>query len=133
MPEFPAFFRNVEPRLSDAVKHFWGTREGQTQKQGASGQKDHGARGAVTGGAQMDAFIGLLTELVLAAGMDQRHIYNSKSLELPGFFRPTKEWDLLVVKDDQLIVAVETKSQVGSFGNNFNNRTEEAIGSAVDL
>ena len=28
---------------------------------------------------------------------------------------------------------MEFKSQVGSFGNNFNNRTEEAIGSAVDI
>jgi len=34
----------------------------------------------------------------------------------------------------QLIVALEAKSQVGpSFGNNFNNRTEEAMGSALDL
>jgi hypothetical protein len=50
------------------------------------------------------------------------------------FFRPTKEWDLLVVKNGQLIVAIEAKSQVGpSFGNNFNNRTEEAMGSALDL
>jgi hypothetical protein len=33
-----------------------------------------------------------------------------------------------------LIVAIEAKSQVGpSFGNNFNNRTEEAMGSALDL
>lgn len=33
-----------------------------------------------------------------------------------------------------LLAAIEAKSQVGpSFGNNFNNRTEEAIGSAVDL
>jgi hypothetical protein len=38
------------------------------------------------------------------------------------------------VKDGQLVVAVEAKSQVGpSFGNNFNNRTEEAMGSAMDL
>src|SRR6266567_4734967 len=28
---------------------------------------------------------------------------------------------------------IEFKSQVGSFGNNYNNRTEEAIGSAADL
>jgi hypothetical protein len=28
---------------------------------------------------------------------------------------------------------IEFKSQVGSFGNNYNNRTEEAIGSAVDV
>jgi len=28
---------------------------------------------------------------------------------------------------------IEIKSQVGSFGNNFNNRVEEAIGSATDF
>ena len=34
----------------------------------------------------------------------------------------------------RLVAALEFKSQVGpSFGNNFNNRTEEAIGTAVDL
>jgi hypothetical protein len=55
-------------------------------------------------------------------------------LELPGFFRPTKEWDLVVIRDGTLIAAIEAKSQVGpSFGNNFNNRTEEAMGSALDL
>ena len=36
--------------------------------------------------------------------------------------------------EGQLLVAVEFKSQVGpSFGNNFNNRTEEAIGNAEDI
>lgn len=40
----------------------------------------------------------------------------------------------MVIKNGQLIVAIEAKSQVGpSFGNNFNNRTEEAMGSALDL
>ena len=34
----------------------------------------------------------------------------------------------------QLGAAIEFKSQVGpSFGNNFNNRSEEAIGSATDV
>jgi hypothetical protein len=32
-----------------------------------------------------------------------------------------------------LVATVEVKSQVGSFGNNFNNRVEEAIGSATDF
>lgn len=35
--------------------------------------------------------------------------------------------------DDQLLASVEFKAQVGSFGNNFNNRVEEALGNAVDL
>lgn len=41
---------------------------------------------------------------------------------------------MLVVVDGRLLAVIEAKSQVGpSFGNNFNNRTEEAIGSAADL
>ena len=40
----------------------------------------------------------------------------------------------VIVKDRHFIAAIEAKSQVGpSFGNNFNNRTEEAMGSALDL
>ena len=36
--------------------------------------------------------------------------------------------------DGRLVVAVELKSHVGpSFGNNFNNRAEEAIGNAEDI
>jgi type II restriction enzyme len=55
-------------------------------------------------------------------------------LTLPGYFRPSKIWDLLIFHKDELVAAIELKSQVGpSFGNNFNNRAEEAIGTAHDL
>jgi len=82
----------------------------------------------------MDGFINLLADLVVAAGVGREEIFYHKRVELPGFYRPTKEWDLLVVHDGLLLVAVEAKSHVGpSFGNNFNNRTEEAMGSALDI
>src|SRR5699024_10495714 len=43
-------------------------------------------------------------------------------------------WDLRVRYKGELIAAGELKSQVGpSFVNNFNNRTEEAIGTAHDF
>jgi len=126
--------RDLTERVSKAVSHYWLTRENQTMKQQGAGRADQGLRGAVTGGAQMDDFIGLLTEIIVDAGIDYKHVFHNKNLELPGFFRPTKEWDLLVIRDGQLLVALEAKSQVGpSFGNNFNNRTEEAMGSALDL
>ena len=32
-----------------------------------------------------------------------------------------------------MVAAIEFKSQIGSFGNNYNNRTEGAIGSATDI
>jgi hypothetical protein len=55
-------------------------------------------------------------------------------LTLPGFFRPTKLWDLLVIRDRELVAALAFKSHVGpSFGNNFNNRAEEALGTAADF
>jgi hypothetical protein len=120
--------------VSEAIAHYWLTRRKQSKKQSTSGRSDRGARSAVTGGAQMDGFISLITDLIVDAGVERSNVYQSKNLELPGFFRPTKEWDLLLVKDNQLVLALEAKSQVGpSFGNNFNNRTEEAIGSALDL
>lgn len=82
----------------------------------------------------MDGFIDLFSQVIIEAGMEERFVFRKKTLDLPGYFRSTKEWDLLVIKDDLLIAALEAKSQVGpSFGNNFNNRTEEAMGSALDL
>ncbi len=125
---------NLEQRLARAVSSYWLTRLSQREKQKKGGRLDAGLRSAVTGGAQMDGFIDLFAELIVETGMDGTCIFRKTRLELPGFFRPTKEWDLLVVKDNRLVVAMEAKSQVGpSFGNNFNNRTEEALGSALDL
>lgn len=41
---------------------------------------------------------------------------------------------MLVIHQGRLVAALEFKSHVGpSFGNNFNNRAEEAIGTAHDL
>jgi hypothetical protein len=124
----------LEQQMAKAVGQYWLTRKAQRERQTERGISDAGLRSAVTGGAQMDGFINLFTNLVVSAGINDKFIFRKKSLELPGFFRPTKEWDLLVVKNGHLIVAIEAKSQVGpSFGNNFNNRTEEAMGSALDL
>jgi hypothetical protein len=126
--------KDLSKDISTAIAHYWRTRQSQSKKQTSTGRSDQGARSAVTGGAQMDGFIKLITNLIVDAGANELNIFHKRHLELPGFFRPTKEWDLLLVKDNQLILALEAKSQVGpSFGNNFNNRTEEAMGSALDL
>jgi len=126
--------KSFDRRVAAAVACYWTTRQQRATRQRTVGKTDQGARGAVTGGAQMDGFVELVSELVVAAGVPRESIHRNTSLELPGFFRPTKEWDLLVVSRGQLLVALEVKSHVGpSFGNNFNNRTEEAMGSALDL
>jgi hypothetical protein len=81
----------------------------------------------------MNGFINLVRDLLCENGLPKAHIYCEKSIELPGWYRPEKQWDLLIVSDGKLLAGIEFKSQVGSFGNNYNNRTEEAIGSATDI
>ena len=125
---------NLEDRIADAVRYFWTTRTGQITRQNAHGVRDQGNRGAVTGGKQLDGFVDLIWYLLVLNGVPEECIFTNYDLELPGYFRPNKKWDLLVVDGDELVIAIEFKSQVGpSFGNNFNNRTEEAMGTALDI
>jgi len=126
---------DYERKACEAIMAFWGNREKAKQKQIEAGKADQGERAGVTGGKNMDGFIALIIDLVEANGLAHAKIYKQRALlTLPGYFRPTKLWDMLVIYEGQLIAALELKSQVGpSFGNNFNNRAEEAIGTAHDL
>lgn len=120
--------------FSDPVREFWRTRERQADAQKLRGQSDQGSRSAVTGGKQMDGFSRSISRFLIEAGIEKENIFQRISVELPGYFRPTKEWDIVVVSNGNLIAAIELKSQIGpSFGNNFNNRTEEALGTAMDI
>ena len=126
---------DYEQKTKAAVMAFWSNREKAKQKQIDSGKIDQGERAGVTGGKNLDGFIALVIDIIKANGLSHAEIYQERAvLTLPGYFRPTKLWDLLVMDKGELIAAIELKSQVGpSFGNNFNNRTEEAIGTAHDF
>lgn len=121
-----------EEKARDAIKAFWGNRAKARQKQIEAGKIDQGERAGVTGGKNLDGFYTLVADLVRANGLPDAEIHLARAfVTLPGYFRPTKLWDLLVMNRGRLVAALEFKSQVGpSFGNNFNNRTEEAIGTA---
>ncbi len=127
-------FLNLDRQLKKAVAWFWKQRGAQGKKQGGDkADKDRGDRSAVTGGKHLDGFREMVADLLEAAGLQRATIYWRKKTELPGWFRAEKNWDLLVVADGKLVAITEFKSQVGSFGNNFNNRTEESLGNATDL
>lgn len=122
-----------KPLIKSAVELFWNTRNNQTSKQSKNNILDTGNRSAVTGGKQLDGFLNLLCQVAMDVGIPKECLY-IKGNHIPGYFRPTKDWDLLIISPSKkLISVVELKSQVGSFGNNFNNRTEESLGSAIDL
>jgi len=129
------YLANYQAKTKQAVKGFWSGRDAARTKQIAAGKADQGERSAVTGGRNMDGFIALMEAITRGNGLKEATIHlNRKTLTLPGFFRPTKLWDMIVMNGPTLIAALEFKSQVGpSFGNNCNNRAEEAIGTAHDF
>ena len=125
---------DIEKRLRTAVQKYWDARSKNKEKQIEGGRIDAGTRGEVTGGTQMGAMEVLVADILCAAGLKKLDVKTRTALELPGYYRSEKKWDLIVISEGQLVTAMEFKSQVGpSFGNNFNNRSEEAIGSATDI
>ena len=104
--------------IAKAVKSFWITKKRQ---------------GNVLAGKQLDGFLELLIKVAVDAGIPIHFIY-LKNNHIPGFYRATKDWDLLIVSPKgNLVAALELKSQVGSYGNNLNNRTEESLGSSEEM
>jgi hypothetical protein len=125
---------DINKRLQEAVQSYWDARAKNKEKQVEGGKIDAGTRGEVTGGTQMGAMEVLVADILADAGLKKLDVKTRTALELPGYYRAEKKWDLIVVSEGQLVTAMEFKSQVGpSFGNNFNNRSEEAIGSATDI
>lgn len=131
----PLILANYETKARKAVKQFWVGRSAARQKQVASEKADRGERSAVTAGRNMNGFISLMEEIVRGNGLRTAEIHLSRRvLTLPGYFRPTKLWDMIITDRGTLVAALEFKSHVGpSFGNNCNNRAEEAIGTAHDF
>ncbi len=124
----------IEQKLREAIRTFWATRDSQGENRDQdTGKKNAGSRSKVTGGKQMDGFIQLLSDVMTAEGLNERYLHANRATTLPGYFRATKNWDLVIAVNGTLVASIELKSHVGSFGNNVNNRIEEALGNATDL
>ncbi len=114
---------------------FWGNREKARQKQIAAGRSDQGECTTVTAGNNMDGFVALVIEIGARKWVGScADSSGAVRIDPTGLLSSNKAMGLLVIHEGRLIAAVELKSQVGpSFGNNFNNRMEEAIGTAHDF
>src|SRR3990172_13230491 len=99
----------------DAVRHFWKVRSQQGVSQTQRGTSDQGNRSNVTGGRQLDGFHATISAFLQQVGVPASEIFTKKGqIVLPGYYRATKQWDLIVVRDGECRVAIEFKSQVGS-------------------
>lgn len=105
--------------INNAVRQFW---------------QERGSVRGVLGGKTLDGFIHIVENIIVNSGIPDVKINTGRtSSQLPGYFRPHKSWDVVATSRGKLIAAIELKSQIGSIGNNFNNRTEEVLGSGIDL
>lgn len=121
---------DFDQQIARVVQGFWSGRS----KQGAAGRSQGGSRDGVLSGQNMVGFQDVIRAVARHCGLpDGSVLTGRRETTLPGFYRPTKNWDTLVIHKQRLVAVFEFKSQVGSFGNNFNNRSEEAIGAAADL
>lgn len=98
---------NYEQKAREAIKAFWGNREAAKLKQVGSGKADQGERAGVTACKNMDGFLALVRDIIKANGLEHAEIYQNRAmLTLPGYFWPTKVWDLLVIYKGELVVAI---------------------------
>ncbi|WP_084265300.1 PaeR7I family type II restriction endonuclease [Actinomadura macra] len=119
-----------------AVAAYWDAKESQREISKIKDAVGAGTAGSIRGGRHFDDITALLAKFFLESGYPTKDIRVAKKhgLELPGYYRPQKQWDLVISHGTTLVAAFELKALGGpSFGNNYNNRVEEALGSAVDL
>ncbi|MFJ8442309.1 PaeR7I family type II restriction endonuclease [Kitasatospora griseola] len=120
--------------FEDAVAAYWGVKQAQAEQSAIKAAVGTGTAGSIRAGRHFDSIAVLLSKFFVEAGYPSESIRISKGLELPGYYRPQKQWDVVVTYENTLVAAFEMKALGGpSFGNNYNNRVEEALGSAVDL
>lgn len=114
---------NYDSYIERALQHFW----------------SHRSAGAGRSNIPMQGFDPILKEIVriYGDGKSLRPYYGQP--KIPSIFRPSKKWDCIILNArNQIVAVIELKSHLGSglgcdFIQNFNNRVEEALGSATDF
>lgn len=120
-------------RVRNAVADYWDVRHAQAAKSRDQGVFDTGVRAEVTGGRHLDALQELVVGVFVDAGIPA-HLLDVKKRPISGYFRRDKGWDIVVMAADLVVGIIELKSMAGdSPGQNYNNRTDEALGQAVDV
>jgi hypothetical protein len=121
--------------LELAIAAYWQTKDKQLAAAEAIRSTAEGSAKAVRGGGHFNPVVNLISRFFTDAGYPLESIgVKGRQVVLPSHFRPTKQWDLVVVYKGVLVAAMEMKALGGpSFSKNYNNRMEEALGSSIDL
>lgn len=128
-----------------AIQHWWASKNIAIPKKAQGGTRDANLHGKT-----MDGFAVAIRDFLIGLNVNPAHIFAGGHLTttpsiLPSYFRPSKNWDIIVLANSRfhsakgdkgepiLYAATEFKSQDKSIGNNQNNRMEESLGNAADF
>ena len=96
--------------VTTALFAYWTARAEAKDAQAAKGESDVSERAGVTSGAHLNQIAWMLAEVCTRAGAPDVQVFYSapagqkkrelaaRGYTLPGWFRPTKQWDLVVGK-----------------------------------
>ena len=128
-PQLPDYSDSVRAAVAD----YWDVRRSQADESEGRGVFNTGIRAEVTGGRHLHALQELVVSVFVDAGIPAGLI-DVKRRPIAGYFRRDKSWDVVVMVADRVVGIIELKSMAGnSPGQNYNNRTDEALGQAVDV
>lgn len=116
--------RDVKPLLVN----WWAAKNESVARLAAAGKSETGAQARNT--LHMQSIALFVRQMFVDAGLAETDV--TVDSVVPGYFRRSKNWDVVAMHKGHLVGVVELKSQASSPGNNANNRIEEAIGSSVD-
>ncbi|MCI6231843.1 MAG: PaeR7I family type II restriction endonuclease [Selenomonas sp.] len=122
----------MNKELKEILLDIFRREEKAAQVQESRGGYDIGRRSAVTAGKHFDPLSEYISKELQTYGVASESIFWNEKLNIPGWFRASKQWDMLAFHQEDMIAAIEFKSIGSSYGNNINNRVEEALGSAYD-
>lgn len=124
---------DYSPLVTEAVGSYWNVRRSQAARSRSQGVLNTGTRAEVTGGRHLDDLQALVVRVFIDAGIPARLI-DVKKRPIAGYFRRDKSWDVVVMVADRVVGIIELKSMAGmSPGQNYNNRTDEALGQSIDV
>ena len=125
---------NYEARAREAVRTFWhGLEHDRPTVPDADRPYPDEREDQVD--EHMRGFVDLVAAIVRANGLEDAQIhFEGIQQTLPGYFRPTVQWSVLVLYKDRLVAAVGLASHVGPFANDrFDSLAERTVAAAQDF
>lgn len=126
---------NYEERVRQAVRSFWEERQKSVGKQALPQSVAQETSGPAPRDKNLDAFRHMIVDVVRYCGPKGSEVrFGDNMFPLPGTFRETNYWDMVILCRNRLLAAIELNSLCGpSFSANADQCCEKAIASGYEF